>query len=73
VEPLAEPSVDFVLIRLWVISPQVLAHEVEARAEQVERRLERVARRRHTEIVAPGRWSGTLPYRIRMHLEKTWR
>ena len=49
----AESKVDFVLVRLWVITPQVLAHEIEAGAEQVERRAERVARRRHPEIVAP--------------------
>ena len=34
-QPLAEPVVDGVLIRLWMLAPQVLAHEVRARGEVI--------------------------------------
>ena len=33
-EPLAESAVDGVLVRVWMLTPQVLAHEIHARVEQ---------------------------------------
>ena len=59
-KPLAESVVDGILVRLWMLAPEVLAHESHACVEQVERRAKRVAHRLHTWIIG---WSALLAVR----------
>jgi hypothetical protein len=35
-KPVAKESIDFIVTRLWMTSPEILAHEIKPRVEQVE-------------------------------------